>query len=853
MVDGWQPSEMQSGHVQEELPYPWVREFTPDGQAYYVNHETRTTQWERPGFLPPPQTSPIMYSSTSIRSLYPAGDAMARPGTTSTLMNSILPSNDIHNPPDSQGQATNQQGRNQNSLDDTAEANNSGVFSLNSIKASIMSFTQPAYELEIDRNVQVLKYNQNGNPYIAFQDTQANLASNEHVKKQVSFFCSRDELEESYGKPVIQYFNFLNFVIVSNVILFAFSLIGFIPHVKNASPKLSDSGFGFLNTSTISSLDLLFLSTFQPSTDGAWVSMMVLVTIFMFLIGPMYFYTSTLFFRDYVKNAEASTSADDDKISYDGLEKEVSFGFKQRMIISYAVFVLMCACPLAIMYAVLFQMLYRTIPDQYNSGLKSVGAFKEGVQLAVSLITSAIVPISNLIFDSIVRFLTDLEKHPTWSSYRRHRLLKIVLFRLVNVYGLFIFRFYADLPFYTCSSSRIAFQIFIFILMDITINNFVEFFWPHIWKLIVCLLSPCISLENKEGSDEEQKPEFELTDEYFEIVYRQFIMYIGISVFPMITGITLLTNIVEWPIDRYRLIYHCRRPRGMLVGGRSMLSKLLFFSALCSIIAFPSGIVWFGPPLGPYLCWPCPQYSNRAISPSVSCGSQFEQVQCSVGGTEISYPEIRTNLLQLQSWKSSPTQRANAVSFMKQYFGSLQSSRRCACRPCVNVISCSCNEPQLYGYCNQIPDYVCPGTGIPCTRGTSCADGKTCMENVAYKIMQCSRSIRDYGILLQNGTSKLPPTCQASGKSCSTHADCNITNGDFCQGGGAFFCPNPEGFAAANFSHNQECWLCPEYLTSGLVNPKLTQDLWKALNDDSSFNLCQKCFSPFGRTSCNSF
>eukprot|EP00960_Hanusia_phi_P065676 766178-Hanusia_phi.AAC.2 len=585
-----------------------------------------------------------------------------------------------------------------------------------------MSFTQPAYELEIDRNVQVLKYNQNGNPYIAFQDTQANLASNEHVKKQVSFFCSRDELEESYGKPVIQYFNFLNFVIVSNVILFAFSLIGFIPHVKNASPKLSDSGFGFLNTSTISSLDLLFLSTFQPSTDGAWVSMMVLVTIFMFLIGPMYFYTSTLFFRDYVKNAEASTSADDDKISYDGLEKEVSFGFKQRMIISYAVFVLMCACPLAIMYAVLFQMLYRTIPDQYNSGLKSVGAFKEGVQLAVSLITSAIVPISNLIFDSIVRFLTDLEKHPTWSSYRRHRLLKIVLFRLVNVYGLFIFRFYADLPFYTCSSSRIAFQEATKSKSEGLSSSLPSSSYP-VFHLFLrpsnpTPLSPSTS-SLRHPDYVSSRPEFELTDEYFEIVYRQFIMYIGISVFPMITGTRPPlflpfcmqpppSSSSRQPSDRSLPSRHYAPHQHRRVANRQVSSHLPLQEASRdagedSIVKLENCLIGCrrledGP------C--CPSSSSSPLSapslpfPRASCGLAPHWAPTSAGPVHSTAtarsrrqspadpssskcnavseaPRFLTRrsgqtccryveLLDLQSWKSSPTQRANAVSFMKR-------------------------------------------------------------------------------------------------------------------------------------------------------------------------------------------
>ena len=114
------------------------------------------------------------------------------------------------------------------------------------------------------------------------------------------------------------------------------------------------------------------------------------------------------------------------------------------------------------------------------------------------------------------------------------------------------------------------------------------------------------------------------------------------------------------------------------------------------------------------------------------------------------------------------------------------------------------------------------------------------MKNVAYKIMQCSTSIREYGILLYNGTvsdfpsssidrlltpqqNSQPSTCQESRKPCNSHADCNLTSGDFCQGGQDFFCPNPKGFPQANFTYNQECWRCPEYRTSGLVNPKLTQ------------------------------
>jgi len=32
-----------------------------------------------------------------------------------------------------------------------------------------------------------------------------------------------------------------------------------------------------------------------------------------------------------------------------------------------------------------------------------------------------------------------------------------------------------------------------------------------------------------QGEEAEEKPEFELSEEYFEITYRQFIMYMGVS------------------------------------------------------------------------------------------------------------------------------------------------------------------------------------------------------------------------------------------------------------------------------------------------------------------------------------
>jgi hypothetical protein len=40
-------------HAYTQLPPGWEKKVTPDGQEYYVNHNTKTTHWD------PPEPSPL--------------------------------------------------------------------------------------------------------------------------------------------------------------------------------------------------------------------------------------------------------------------------------------------------------------------------------------------------------------------------------------------------------------------------------------------------------------------------------------------------------------------------------------------------------------------------------------------------------------------------------------------------------------------------------------------------------------------------------------------------------------------------------------------------------------------------
>lgn len=621
--------------------------------------------------------------------------------------------------------------------------------------------------------------------------------ANEHRRKTLSCFSNRDELLVEFGMPVIQYFNFVKFTVATNLIVFLITLIGFLPHLNNAGPKLYNEGIGFMQSTSISSVDLLFLSSVQPSSDPTWITMIALTVVVSFMAPFVYLSVATKYFKDFEKTQdmeELYNKSQADRIIRDK-ELDPSWAI-YRLIFSYFIFILCLGAPMLIMWALLNPALYPVLQSQYDSTQKTPDNWTEGLQLVLYLLVSLTVTVSNLIFETVVGYLTDFEGHEHWHQYRNHRLWKRVIFRVSNMMALFAIRFWTDLPFYTCASGRIAFQVFIFIILDLTVNNIIEVLYPAIMDWVTyCTVGKVI---NAVG-DEENRPEFELSDEYFEIVYRQYIMYMGVSVFPMIAGITLVANLVEWGTDKYRLFYHCRKPRQVVVGGRRHLFGALFISAFFALVTFPAGAVWWGGPLGPYMCWPCPQYS-RFSSPDGSCGASFDEITCKMSnGTELSNDYMRTQIDNLRAPETSSAYRI-ADAFFSDNSG-LFTSRRCACRPCLNVIGCGCNEPIHAFECQNVEPFI---------------DG---VENQQYwNIMQCDTPRWKYK---KAEAATYQPKCHSGlgdrlDKDCTKHEDCPTDTDPkaFCK----TYCPTPrEG--DDTFFGVASCWDCPEVATSSLVNP----------------------------------
>jgi len=745
-------------------------------------------------------------------------------------------------------------------------------------------------QLELDRTTERIAYTKHGNPYISQTGDGHASALNEYAPTDVSVFCSDEELGKVYGPQITQYFNFLKFIIFTNFVFFLISLISFVPHALNTGDRLKSVNAGFLQTGTSTSeLDLLFLASYQPSSDGSWSAMMALASLLSFATGPLYLLASTFIFKDYIGATERDIAAEDDVIPEN---KEETTGYTIRLILHYPLFIICCCIPGVIMYFVLFHIFYAVVQGSYDEGQKGSGAgFSEAAPLLLSLVPSAIVAVANILFGMVVDKLNMWDKHPSWSTFRNHRMFKILLFRIFNVMCLFSFKYYSDMPFYTCLTQRIAFQVFTFILMDITVNNFIEIFLPGILSAVgSCFAKDAVA----EGSDDDQKPDFELSEEYFEIIYRQFIMYMGISVFPMISVITLLTNILELFVDRYRLIRVCAKPKGMVPGGRRRLFVQLMFAALCGLVAFPCGAIWFA---SGFLCWPCPQYSGSTTFTASSrvdskvleqCGNvkAFEAPDCKLtDGTDVSVAEIRLHVDRMKGWDTFSKQELQdafprdwqakyeeSQEFLSTNYQTLASSRRCACSPCVNVKSCNCGDRALEQACRLESNRHCvrPGTGEvqrqavlddttqdPAAQDQYCRDSSTCMapfsecvENRNYRIYQCTTTISEYSASA-SGTGQCESTNAQTNTPCSSHTDCGAEGA--CVGGKKFQCPTPLS-TDDSVSNAPNCWNCPETRLGGLINPSDAKKWWKMLDQSEiqpSANLCRSCFSPFGATTCN--
>ncbi len=92
-----------------------------------------------------------------------------------------------------------------------------------------------------------------------------------------------------------QYFNFMNAVVVNNVLMSVWALVGWVPHAINVWGRLRADGVEDVQAiGRTGAAEIMFLSSFQPSSDSKFDLMMYLGIMTMFLTGPIYYLVAKL-------------------------------------------------------------------------------------------------------------------------------------------------------------------------------------------------------------------------------------------------------------------------------------------------------------------------------------------------------------------------------------------------------------------------------------------------------------------------------------------------------------------------------------------------------------------------------
>eukprot|EP00163_Fabomonas_tropica_P017762 TRINITY_DN3150_c0_g2_i10.p1 TRINITY_DN3150_c0_g2~~TRINITY_DN3150_c0_g2_i10.p1 ORF type:complete len:209 (-),score=40.93 TRINITY_DN3150_c0_g2_i10:423-1049(-) len=177
--------------------------------------------------------------------------------------------------------------------------------------------------------------------------------------------------------------------------------------------------------------------------------------------------------------------------------------------------------------------------------------------------------------------LTRFECHRTWSSFRKHNTIKFFAFKICNVLVLYVAkRLATEVDREKCVTTEIGQQFLFLILLDVIVFNVIEFIAPQI--------SARIWHDDSKG-DEANKPEFDLSEEYLELLSRQFIIYMGMSTFPLITLIGVLAMILEIYLDKARLIKVCQTPRIRKHSLRHFITFFLMITAIAALASWPNG------------------------------------------------------------------------------------------------------------------------------------------------------------------------------------------------------------------------------------------------------------------------
>jgi hypothetical protein len=378
-------------------------------------------------------------------------------------------------------------------------------------------------------------------------------------------FRGWSEIESFYGIGIRIYFDFLLYLLILNGILSVFPLIGFFVHL----------GLSADVSSFIDFVNLFFVSNYSPKLYFPWIGLNAANYAIALSFAPIYWLlVRWTYSRRNIHDPEEDLG--DPLSSNETIIENLSVSSRSRtlrVMTSYLLFVSTVAVSGLLSSA--FTTLDTVIDEQYQITVTFWGSL--GVSTAISILTT----FTGTLWQKLCYTLTNFERHNTWTSWRKHNLFKYVVFKLVLVYVVVNIRIFFSVQ---CPIRELGEQYVVQLVLDIFVGNIGEIVVPFVYSRLLQWWNP------EKALAQDNRPEFDVAEEYLELIYRQYVVYCGMTSFPFMPALGALANFIEFYVDKYRLYKICQKPPLIIGSTKTLVAGFLGAACALSLLNWGSGI-----------------------------------------------------------------------------------------------------------------------------------------------------------------------------------------------------------------------------------------------------------------------
>jgi hypothetical protein len=411
----------------------------------------------------------------------------------------------------------------------------------------------------------------------------------------VAHSCSSTAvLRREFGKGIYGYFVFLQFLLFVNLLL----------------TIISGSIFGaaYKKLLTTSSFAMLFTGVYPSSMRVPWLAATSAVVALPFVAGLMYPVVHKRLMENSIVDTQDAAEGGDNR--EDLTLRMVTHREKRiRRIMVGICFVTMIAAQAVITY-----FLYDSLANSSEGYASVVVAFSNNAL--------------NFCQKFISKRLTHMELHSRISSHRAADTKKLFAVKFFNVLLLYIIKAIigskqssfnldgADVLTLTCiqHASNATVPALNATSTPAPVDScdcpLVSQGWTFFWLLVFdvafsVLIEPFFAFlnqryrkcsANRRGlSDYDVQLDFDVAEELVSVLYRQFIILLGAPVFPLITAFGFIAYLIEYYMDRIKLVNLCKKT---IIREESMDLRLIVACTLVVSVAaafsYPQGMIFVG-------------------------------------------------------------------------------------------------------------------------------------------------------------------------------------------------------------------------------------------------------------------